>query len=42
MAMLYANRVMLGKMTFGEVPNKLKEDLKEILEYYEVGHLAVE
>ena len=42
MAMLYANRVMLGKMAFGEVPNKLKEDVKEILEHYEVGYLAVE
>jgi len=40
--MLYANRVILGKMTFGEVPNKLKEDVKEILEYYELSHLAVE
>ena len=32
MAMLYANRVMLGKMTFSEVPNKLKEEVKEILD----------
>ena len=32
MAMLYANRVMLGKMKFSEVPKKLKEEVKEILE----------
>lgn len=42
MATLYASRVMFGKMTFAEVPNKMKDKVKQILEDNEVGYLAVE
>lgn len=31
MAMLFAQRVILGKNTFAEVPNKLKPKVAEIL-----------
>lgn len=31
MAMLYAQKIMLGKKTFDDVPAKLKEQVKEIL-----------
>lgn len=31
MAMLYAQQIMLGKKTYSQVPNKLKEQVKEIL-----------
>ncbi len=31
MAMLWAQKIILGKKTFTEVPAKLKEQVKEIL-----------
>lgn len=31
MAMLYAQRIMNGKMTFADVPRLLKDKVKEIL-----------
>lgn len=31
MAMLYAQQIMLGKRTYASVPNKLKEQVAEIL-----------
>lgn len=31
MALLYAQQIMLGKKTYSQVPNKLKEPVKEIL-----------
>lgn len=31
MSMLYAQQIMLGKRNFKQVPNKLKEQVKEIL-----------
>lgn len=31
MAMLWAQQIMLGKKTFGQVPRLLKEQVKEIL-----------
>ena len=31
MAMLWAQQIMLGKKTFGQVPRLLKEKVKEIL-----------
>lgn len=31
MAMLWAQKIILGKKTFAEVPAKLKEQVKEIL-----------
>ena len=31
LAMLYAQSIMLGKRTFAQVPNKLKEQVREIL-----------
>lgn len=31
MAMLFAQKIMLGKLTFTDVPAKLKEQVKEIL-----------
>jgi len=31
LAMLWANQIILGKKTFGQVPAKLKEAVREIL-----------
>lgn len=31
MAMLYAQRIMMGKMTYADVPRLLKEKVAEIL-----------
>ena len=31
MAMFFAQRVILGKMSFAEVPEKLKEQVRELL-----------
>lgn len=31
LAMLWANQIILGKKTFGRVPAKLKEAVREIL-----------
>lgn len=40
MAMFFAQRVILGKTEFTEVPASLKEGVKEILEDSGVGFLA--
>lgn len=32
MAKIYANRVLLGKMTLDEVPERWREDVRRILE----------
>ena len=32
MAMLWAQRIMMGKKTYGQVPRLLKEKVREILE----------
>ena len=32
MAKIYANRVILGKMTLEEVPERWRDEVKEILE----------
>lgn len=42
MAMLYAQKIMLGKITFASVPAKLKAQVKEILEESGVPELAEE
>lgn len=42
MAILFASRVMLGKLSFEEVPAKLKDDVKAILEQNNVGYLTGE
>ncbi|WP_268766636.1 hypothetical protein [Lysinibacillus macroides] len=40
MAMFFAQRVILGKTEFSEVPASLQEGVKEILEESGVGFLA--
>lgn len=40
MAMLMAQRVILDKMTFAEVPSSLQPQVKEILIDSGMGHLA--
>lgn len=40
MAMLMAQRVILGKMTFAEVPASLQPQVKEILIDSGMGYLA--
>lgn len=40
MAMFFAQRVILGKTKFNEVPATLQEGVKEILVESEVGFLA--
>lgn len=40
MAMLMAQRVILEKMTFGEVPSSLQPQVKEILVDSGMGYLA--
>lgn len=40
MAMLYAQKIMLGKITFANVPAKLKTQVREILEESGVPELA--
>lgn len=40
MAMLMAQRVILGKMTFSEVPSTLQPAVKEILVESGLGFLA--
>lgn len=32
MAMLWAQQIMMGKKTYGQVPRLLKDEVKEILE----------
>lgn len=40
MALLIAQRVILERMTFEEVPTLLKEPVKEVLEECGMGYLA--
>ena len=40
MAMLWAQQIMLGKKTYGQVPRLLKDEVKEILEDSGMGELA--
>ena len=40
MAMLWAQQIMLGKKTYGQVPRFLKDKVKEILEDSGMGELA--
>lgn len=40
MAMLFATQVILGKLTFAEVPAKLKDQVKAILIDNGLGDLA--
>ena len=42
MAALFAERIILGKMTFAQVPRLLKDKVKEILIENAVGYLANE
>ena len=42
MAMLWAQKIMLGKKTFAEVPRLLKEQVREILIESGVPELAEE
>ena len=40
MAMLWAQQIMLGKKTYGQVPRLLKDKVKEVLEDSGLGELA--
>lgn len=40
MAMLWAQQIMLGKKTYGQVPRLIKDKVKEILEDSGMGELA--
>lgn len=40
MAMLWAQQIMLGKKTYGQIPRLLKDKVKEILEDSGMGELA--
>ena len=40
MAMLWAQQIMFGKKTYGQVPRLLKDKVKEILEDSGMGDLA--
>ena len=42
MAMLWAQKIMLGKKTFADVPRLLKEQVREILEESGLPELAEE
>ena len=42
MAMFFAQRVILGKTAYKDVPAKLKSQVKELLEDSGLGDLAVE
>lgn len=42
MAMLFAQRIILGKSTFAQVPTLLKDQVREILIDSGVGYLAEE
>lgn len=39
-AMLWAQQIMLGKKTYGQVPRLLKDKVKEVLEDSGMGELA--
>lgn len=40
MEMLWAQQIMLGKKTYGQVPRLLKDKVKEVLEDSGMGELA--
>lgn len=40
LATLMANRILMGKMTFDEVPQLLKAKVKQVLTEIDMGHLA--
>ena len=42
MAMLWAQQIMLGKKTFAQVPVKLKEQVRELLEDSGCSELVTE
>ena len=42
MAMLWAQQIMMGKKTYGQVPRLLKEKVKEILEDSGMAELVKE
>ena len=42
MAMLWAQKIILGKKTFAQVPKMLKDQVREILEESGLGELATE
>lgn len=42
MAMLFASRIIFGKLTFADVPKKLKPKVKEILIENDLGELVTE
>ncbi len=42
MAMFFAQRIILEKMTFAQVPNKLKAQVREILVDAGLEYLCVE
>lgn len=42
MAMLWAQQIMLGKKTYGQVPRLLKDKVKEILEDSGMGELVTD
>lgn len=42
MAMLFATKVILGTLTFAQVPRLLKEQVREILIENGLGELAAE
>ena len=42
MAMLWAQQIMMGKKTYGQVPRLLKDKVKEILEDSGMAELAKE
>ena len=42
LAMFLANRIILGKLTFAQVPKVLKEKVREILEENGLGELCAE
>ena len=42
MAMLFAQKIILGKLTFSDVPEKLKEQVKEVLTECGCEELIVE
>ncbi len=41
MAIVYATLIIKGKKAFGDVPDKLKAQVKEILEALDCGELAM-
>lgn len=42
MAVIYATLIVKGKKTFAEVPDKIKEQVKQVLIDIDCGDLAIE